>query len=363
MTFDETVGSVRVTAQREDIVSRGTPALVGVSARPTQRDVAQRAGVSQATVSHVLRGHDSSVSPATRRRVLAALSEVAYAPNALAQALRGVKTTLYGMIVRNLSHPTISCMVEAVCGAARENGYNVLIADAGRNAADALRVAALMKGRLCDGVILLGDLPDQDQLWDGYGELGLPAVGLMQGSVELPVPNVSIDNALGTEIALSHLYELGHRRIAFVNVTPLQGARERLERYELFRSERSLDSDPSLVLGVGHGPAAGAMAAKKLLSLRKRPTAVLAATDETAIGILAWAAQSGVPIPDHLSVVGFDDSPHAEFTVPPLTTVRQPMKEIVERAIQLISQGVSHPASLYLIPPVLIVRKSTCSVR
>ena len=327
--------------------------------RPTQREVARLAGVSQATVSIVLTGQDSGVSLETRRRVQEALKTVGYQPNLLARGLRGVPTALLGVIARGVAHPLIGGMIDAVTRAARGHGYNVITADAGDSAGDALILANLMKDRLCDAVVLLGDLPDDQVLWAGYQELGLTAVGLMQGSRELPIPNVSVDNAGGTQLALDHLRALGHKRIAILYPSELHAALDRLARYEDLCHHHRLIRPPEYVVGVANVATDGALAMEKLLQLETPPTAVFAANDELALGALCWAAENGVSVPDDVCVIGFDDSPHAQVAVPRLTTVAQPMEEMAAIATKILL-GKTRPSKMvHLVRPALIVRAST----
>lgn len=269
-------------------------------------------------------------------------------------------TALVGVIARGVAHPLIAGMIDAFTRAARGYGYSVITADAGDSAADALTLANLMKARLCDAVVLLGDLPDDDILWAGYKELGLRAVGLMQGSRELPIPNVSVDNDYGAQLAFDHLRTLGHKRIAFLYPSELHAALDRLASYEELCHRHALPVMPEYVVGVANVASDGALAMEKLLQLEAPPTAVFAANDELALGALCWAAENGVRIPRDVSIIGFDDSPHAQVAVPRLTTVAQPVEEMAATAIELLLEKKRRTTKMvHLVRPTLIARAST----
>ena len=340
-----------------------TPSVVRLpGSRPTQRDVARLAGVSQTTVSQVLTARHDRLSESTRQRVLAALDELGYTPNALARGLRGARTALLGVIARDLTQPSIVMMITALIREARSRGYEVLVADTGESAPAALDLAALMKHQLCDGVLLVGDVHDEQLLWDGYGQVGLPAVGLLQGSRDLPIANVSVDNVAGATIALEHLAGLGHSRVAFIGAGWIHGSSDRRQVFEEFRQAMNLSEEPGYLVEAENSPQGGVKALERLLALEVRPTAVFAATDLIAMGVLAQAHRAGVAVPDELSVIGFDDAPQSAFLAPALTTVRQPLEELAREAIAVLAEGTATMvagAAHRLVAPTLSVRAST----
>ncbi len=334
-------------------------------ARPTQRDVARLAGVSQATVSYVLTGRGAELNASTEARVRAALEELGYIPNVLARGLRGVRTALFGAIARELRQPTIAAVIDALVTAARTAGYEMIVSTTEASAPDTLNLATLMKEQLCDGVALVGDVLDDSLLWERYGEVGLPAVGVLQGSRSLPITNVTVDNHEGATLAVEHLLGLGHERIAFVGAGWIHGSRERLRVIEEFRAAGRLTGAADLIVDSENTPQGGAGALTALWDLSERPTAIFAATDTVAIGILSRAAELGIVIPRDLSVVGFDDVATSSFLVPALTTVAQPLKEIAAEAIAVLvgrtAGGKSDPTP-HLMAPRLVVRSSTAAV-
>lgn len=325
----------------------------------TQRDVARLANVSQTAVSLVLNGLDGGVSETTRRRVRAAVDELGYIPNPMARGLRGVSTALIAIIARNLHHPPLLAMIESVIVEARKFGFHALVADAGGSARDALNLVALMESRLCDGIILVGDLPDEQVLWKGLSGVDLPTVGLFQGSRRIPLCNISVDNRSGASQALTHLYSLGHRRIAYVDdAGGTHGPQIRKAVYQDFVKSRSIVDFHVPTDGT---PAGGQRAFDALMEKPAPPTAIFAATDELALGILSRAAATGRAVPMELSVVGFDDMPRAEYLTPPLTTVRQPIPVLARLAMRELARPErDRPGTDDLeIEPELVVRQST----
>lgn len=339
------------------------PARAG-SSRPTQRDVARLAGVSQATVSYVLTG-GAQLNEATTARVRAAVKELGYTPNVLARGLRGVRTRLLGVIARDFRHPVVVTVIDALVREARLCGYEVIVSNTDASAPATLNLAALMKEQLCDGVALVGDVADEHLLWERYGDIGLPTVGVLQGNRDLPVANVSVDNEAGATLAMRHLIDLGHERIAFVGAGWIHGSLERLDVFQQWRSRGVVASEPRYVVEADNDPEGGVLALDRLWELPERPTAVFAATDSIAMGLLARAAELGIAVPRELSVVGFDDAPPSAFLAPALTTVRQPFEAIAREAVGVLvrqAEGSSRGAQQYRLAPTLSVRASTAPV-
>jgi DNA-binding LacI/PurR family transcriptional regulator len=333
--------------------------------RPTMKEISQIAGVSQSTVSRILSGTEFRVpiAPRTRERVLKAVADLGYTPNPLARALRGARSALLGLIVRDVADPFFALAIEAITAEARRRGYGVVLGHARARAKDAAAFQETLATWHGDGTILLGDLRDEPGLLAHLLGRELPLVGLCQGSRAPRIPVVNVDNAAGTRLALEHLHDLGHRRIAFVQGGWMGDGRERLRAYRAFMREHDLpvpsgyvrDSDNSLAGGLDAGLAA--------LALSQPPTAIFAASDVVALGVLKAAASRGVQVPDELSVVGFDDIPFAAYAVPSLTTVRQPIDEMarlaVEQVLECVDKTTTRPVHrTRLVQPTLIVRES-----
>jgi len=332
----------------------------------TMRDVARATGVSQSTVSRVLSGASTTVPIAdgTRERVLAAAARLGYRPNPLARGLRGLGTMLLGVIVREITDPFFAGAIEAVSIEASRRGYNVVLGHAHGRADEAMALWAVLEARHCDAILILGDMSDQPRLLDDLGGAHVPVVALWQGSRADGVASVSVDNGAGVRAVLDHLVELGHRRIAFVS-GPRHG--DIMEREEAYRAYLAGIDEPlraGYVLRAADGAQGGADALAAMLDLPEPPTAIVASTDVLAIGVLHGAHTRALQVPHDVSVTGFDDIPLAAFAMPPLTTVRMPVREMVRAAVEMVIDEAgarsrqSRPARPVL-QPSLVVRDST----
>jgi DNA-binding LacI/PurR family transcriptional regulator len=330
------------------------------------RDIARLAGVSQSTISRVLNDAPTRVPIAerTRERVLGAARQLGYRPNPLARGLRGAPTMLIGAVVRDITDPFFGGAIEALSVEARARGYNVMLGHAHGRADEAIALAGVLETRHCDAIVLLGDMQDQPRMLDDLTRSIVPVVALWQGSAELAVPTVNVDNRAGVQAALSHLVELGHERIAFIAGRMLGDIREREAAFVEFMEKQFGQAQQLYIRHTVNTAVGGAEALEWLLSLKQPPTAIVCSTDTLAFGVLHTAYARGRKVPDELSVVGFDDMMLASHTVPALTTLRMPTSEIVAQGLEL-AIGLARQTSLHeephvqVIPPTLIVRQST----
>jgi DNA-binding LacI/PurR family transcriptional regulator len=333
---------------------------------PTMRDIANLAGTSQSTVSRVLNDTPTRVPIAaeTRERVNAAARQLGYRPNPLARGLRGAPTMLIGAVVRDITDPFFAGAIEALSTEARSRGYNVVLGHAHGSADEALELATVLETRHCDAIVLLGDMQDQPTLLADLRDSLVPVVALWQGSSPLEVPTVDVDNRAGIVAGLEHLLDLGHRRIAFISGRPLGDIRERQAAFEEVMRARVGPIPVGYIQHVPNSPTGGEDALAALLELTEPPTAIVTSTDTMAVGVLHAAYARGRRVPADLSVVGFDDIQLAGHTVPALTTLRMPTREIVARGLQLaidLSRDSSAPREprVEVVAPELIVREST----
>jgi DNA-binding LacI/PurR family transcriptional regulator len=338
----------------------------GSQAVVTMRDVARATGVSQSTVSRVLSGAPTAVPIAeqTRERVLAAARELRYRPNPLARGLRGMKTMLLGVIVRDITDPFFAGAIEAASIEASRHGYNIVLGHAHGRADEAIALWRVLEARHCDAILLLGDMSDQPRLIEDLRGAHVPVVALWQGSRSDGIPSVSVDNRAGIAALLDHLVGLGHRRIGFVAGRRLGDILEREEAYVDYMTRIGARPPDGYRQYAPNDPSGGGAALAAMLELPEPPTAVLASTDVLAIGVLHEAHERGIRVPDDLSVTGFDDIPLAAFTVPALTTVRMPVREMVAAAVRLLidedgSPGARARRMAPALEPSLVVRGST----
>lgn len=317
----------------------GSPATRQV----TMKEIAAAAGVSQSTISRVLNGRTDGVriSDATRRRILEVAGELGYRPNPLARGLSGGGTTLLGLIVREIADPFLSKVVQEVVAASRRRGYNVVLGHAASSAGEVLRLKTILETRHCDALMLLGDVHAEEELVLELEAAELPVVGLCRGPRGALSTAVNVDNRLGTRLALNHLRRLGHRRIAFVADPWIGDVRERRAEFHAAMDALGESLPDGYVCDTSNDADGGAKAVDRLLRLDPAPTALFCATDVIALGALHGAAALGVPVPNELSVVGFDDIGIAPYSVPSLTTVQQPVRAMVQRALDLALGAVA----------------------
>jgi DNA-binding LacI/PurR family transcriptional regulator len=330
----------------------------------TMKDVARSAGVSQSTVSRIL--NDTPVAIAvsleTRERVLRIARDLGYRPHPFARALRGAPSMLLGAVVRDITDLFFATAVEALSIEARSHGYSVVLGHAGQQADEALALAAVLEARQCDAIVLLGDLRDEPRLVEDLRNARMPVVGLWHGSHGAAFPTVGVDNTAGIHAALDHLAELGHARIAFVGDESLADVHERQVAFEEYLATVGRTPAAGYLQRVPNTTGGGEEALAALAALPEPPTAVVAATDVLAIGVIHAAYERGLTVPADLSVVGFDDIPLASATVPGLTTVRMPIAGMVAAAVELAVGDAAprdEPPRSIRFEPSLIVRRST----
>jgi DNA-binding LacI/PurR family transcriptional regulator len=333
------------------------------------QDIADAAGVSQSTVSRILTGSHVAIpiNPATRERVLEAARRMRYRPNPLARGLRGSRTMLLGVIVREITDPFFAGAVDAISGEASKRGYNVVLGHAHGNTTEAIALRAVLETRHCDAIILVGDTSDQPLLLKDLHETNVIVVGAWQGSSSLEgVTTVNVDNRAGIYALIDHLLELGHRRIAFIGGrfaagSPLGDIQQRLLAFSDRMAERGVEVPESYIVEAQNNLGSGAAAFEGLMRLPQPPTAVVASTDVLALGALHGACRLDLAVPDAVSIAGFDDLPEAEYSNPPLTTVRQPIAEMAAVAVRAAIDEADHDIEpiVETLSPLLIIRDST----
>jgi DNA-binding LacI/PurR family transcriptional regulator len=307
------------------------------------------------------------INPATRERVLEVARQMRYRPNPLARGLRGARTMLLGVIVREITDPFFAGAVDAISVEASRRGYNVVLGHAHGRTDEAIALRAVLETRHCDAILLLGDTSDQPRLLEDLRETNIDVVGLWQGSAPvLGLSTVSVDNRAGMEALMSHLLGLGHKRMAFIGGGFGEGRLlgdigERRAAFLELMAAANLPVPDSYVCEIENNLSGGATAFESLMNLPVRPTAIFASTDLLAIGALHAAGRMGLSVPRDVSIVGFDDLPMAEYTNPALTTVRQPMAEMAAVGVgaAIDKDRAEGAAVVQLLVPSLVVRESS----
>ena len=304
---------------------------------PTIVDVAREAGVSIKTVSRVL-NHEPGVHESTRDQVLKVVEALRYRPKQSARSLAGGRSFLIGLLYYDPSAIFVGSVQQGATLRCRELGYHLVVESLHNDAPDLRQqIDRMVLALRPDGMILTPPLCDNPEVLAALRESGTPCV-LMSPERDLPgVPSVRMDDVHAAEEITNLLLSLGHQRIAFIKGPPDQSASAL--RYQGFVNAlraHGLEPDPELVQPGAFTFASGRDAAHQLLSRRQRPTAVFASNDDMALGVLAAAQRLGLPVPNELSVAGFDDSPTAALVWPPLTTVRQPVAEMARTAVEML---------------------------
>ena len=340
----------------------------------TMQDIAKAAGVSQSTVSRVFNRAVTQVpiAESTKERILAEADRLGYRPNPLARGLRGARTMLLGAIVREITDPFFATAVEFLSMEAAARGYNVVLGSAHSRADEAIALRDVLETRHCDALLLLGDMRDQPRLIEDLRTWQVPLVAVWQGTNFEGFPTVNADNRAGVFAAAEHLLDLGHRRIAFIGGRPLGDIRQRRAAFSERMAAAGIELPDGYVAHVANDPAGGDAALRTMMALHEPPTAIVTSTDVLATGVLHAAAEIGLSVPADLSVVGFDDIPLASYTVPALTTVHMPVREMTARAIELaieLAEGAdndtvtSDVVAAHVLTPSLVIRRSTSEPR
>ncbi len=334
----------------------------------TLADIAKAANVSVSTVSRVLnqRAGDIPISPATVERVREAAKRLGYAPNPFATALRTQRTGVLGALLRDLGDPFLSQLVRALQRAANAEGFDLLIGHAAADLETAERHLSFLLNPWFDGLFLLGNLPGDALLRQMLELRARPCVAVACGP-EKAFPSVSIDEESGTLMALDYLYQLGHRRIAFLGNLEHAGVSERLTCFWRFVKERNLTWQAEYEQCCASLRSEAVVCVQRLLALPNPPTALFCASDLLALGALSGAWQRGCMVPEHLSILGFDDIEEAATGFPALTTVRQPVELMAEHATRLIRSLIEDHSSVsgeqrsQIVQPELLIRQSCCA--
>jgi LacI family transcriptional regulator, repressor for deo operon, udp, cdd, tsx, nupC, and nupG len=328
---------------------------------PTIHDVAARAEVSTATVSRVL-SNPEKVAEATRRRVLKAVDQLGYSPNAAAKSLRTLTTRKLLVTVPDIANPFFSLIIQGIEEAALREGYSVMLGDTHHDAQREERYGEMLLRREVDGLIFLGHSLSKSVGGMMKKSQMAPIVNGCEYSPNLGVPSAHVDNEAAAYEAMSHLYGLGHRQIGVLTgplASPL--SRDRLRGAQACARENGASKQVMVVNG-DFSIESGIAAAARLLAQPTSPTAIFCFNDEMAIGVLDYANRVGRSVPESLSVLGFDDIRFARYMRPALTTISQPMLDIGRETVRLllgVLQGtVTTPVSITL-PHKLEIRSST----
>jgi LacI family transcriptional regulator len=331
----------------------------------TMNDVARIADVSVATVSHVVNG-TRFVSAERVERVHAAMQQLGYTPDGAARSLRLGRTQTLGLVIPDNSNPYFAALARWIEEAGFEAGYTTIVGNSNEQPDREQRYVSTLLSKRVDGLILSLSRGDHSYLSRVLENARTPVV-VVDSDAALPAADVvRFDNAGGSYRAARHLIELRHSNMAYV-AGPAD-SRTGAEREDGFRralADAGLELSERLVTEGDFHFAGGRSAIARLLETGERFTAVAAANDLTAAGVVRELSERGLAVPGDISVIGFDDAPLAEMISPALTTMRQPLQHMAHTAVSLLlNRGASRdgpppPPNRHVLPTSLVVRQST----
>jgi LacI family transcriptional regulator/LacI family repressor for deo operon, udp, cdd, tsx, nupC, and nupG len=326
-------------------------------------DIARAARVSIATVSRVV-NEPEVVSERTRTRVQRAMARLGYQPNRVARRLRqrGGRRQLIGLIIPEIENSHFSEIVRGVEDAAHKRGIAVMLCNSDDDPAKERFYLDILRAESVDGVIA-PPIHDRDPALLAAAESGLPLVVIDRRLRRPGVDSVRVDNRLGARIAVEHLLDRGHTRIAHIS-GPARNftSRERREAWSRALEDRGFAAPRDYLWQGDNRRESGVAGAEALLSLPTPPQAIFVANNLMSIGVLEVIHGRGLAVPADVAVVGFDDPPWAQALRPALTSVRQPTREMGRVAVELLTDRLEHPRApvrSVMLEPELMVRDST----
>lgn len=331
--------------------------------RITMRQIAARARVSVGTVSHVI-NHTAGVREPVRRRVLEAIERLGYQPSLLARGLRRNQTTIIGVIIPDISNPFFPLVVRGVEDIAYQNSYRLMLCNADNDAQKEQVYFDELRAYRMAGLIVIPSV--NSRLVAAAGTAGeLPVICLDRCPEGWKGDSITVDNTEGAYQATRYLLELGHRRIAAITgQLHVTSAVERLKGFKRALREFGITMAPEYIQEGRFDRLSGYEKSLMLLQFSPRPTAIFAANDLVALGVLAAMRELGLRCPEDVSLTGFDDLELASFTNPALTTVAQPAYQMGARAAALLFErlrGEELPAQHIVMKTALKVRDSTAA--
>lgn len=303
----------------------------------TIKDVAKKANVSIATVSRIL-NNQKGYSEKTKRKVLEAIEELDYHPNAIARGLINKKTSTIGVLFPALSSMLVTELLAGIEKAAHLHGSSVIVCHTESNGSKTMKYLQLLNEKRVDGIIFTSEVL-KEEYYEFIQKMNIPLVLLSTESRAYSVPYVKVDDRHAAYSATQYLIKNGHTRIGMIsgNRNDLIAGKTRIEGFKNALMDLGLPiQDSQIVYSEGFTFADGMEGLKKLRNQAPGVTAVFTASDEIAFGAISAAFQMGVKIPEDLSIIGYDNLKIAEMSIPPLTSLAQPFYEMGEKAARMI---------------------------
>lgn len=303
------------------------------------KDIALETGYSVNTVSLALRG-SKRVNEATRQKILSVAERNRYVPNNIARALVKQRTMTVGVVLTDITNPILTSLAHHIEHLLAALGYVMVLVTNDQSLEREKRALDVLRAQQVDGMLVVPAHHENLSHIEPLQEAAYPVV-LLAGGSAADVNLVTMDDTLGAYKATCHLIELGHRKIAL-----LSGGAEKFVGYQRALTDHHLTLDPALVIEPGGSNYEhGYHAASALFQLKSPPTALLAATDYLALGAISWCKAHQLKVPEHLAVIGFDDTEAAKYSEPNLSSVTYDAARISERAVSRLMALISQPSA------------------
>ncbi|MDH2363322.1 LacI family DNA-binding transcriptional regulator [Priestia megaterium] len=325
--------------------------------KPTIYDVAEKAGVSIATVSKVI-NNTGRISDKTRKKVNLIMNELNYHPSFVASALTGKRTQTIGLLIPNIANPFYSEFARNLEDRAHELGYSIVICSTDYNEEKEKKYVSLLMRKQVDGFIITSGFTNVGLIQEVMDQK-IPVALIAYSIPTLSLNSIGIDDYKAGYQATAHLAELGHKRIAVIAET-VQSSNDRVRGYKDALKEYQLEFDINLYIETKATVEDGEIATDKLLNVEEPPTAIFAFNDILAIGTMQCAKKRGLSIPENLSVIGCDNTILA--LIPSLTTMGQPLREMGYEAADILIEEIEGKKTRkhqILLSPELVIRDST----
>jgi LacI family transcriptional regulator len=348
----------------------------GAKSAVTMREVAKNSGFSPATVSIVLNNAPLAryIAPATKKRIEETAKKLGYRPNAMARFLRSKRSHSVGVMLFDVTDPFCAPILRGIENALYQSSYVPIFADAHNQKSRFEHCLEMLLEHHVEALIVVANWLFVDiQLLADLSKRNITAATICWEVPGDSVSSVIVDNEAGGRLALEHLYHLGHRKIAFIRGPKmLIDSAPRWKGTQKFAHSVGLEIDSSLVVQLpdvwdpNSGFEGGYRLTEELLQRKKRFTALMAFDDLTAMGAIRALTKAGLKVPEHCSVVGFDDVPFSAMAAPSLTTVRQPLEAMGSLAVNTVMEGINAglekrdwSISRHKVSPELVIRDST----
>jgi DNA-binding LacI/PurR family transcriptional regulator len=322
-------------------------------------DVAEKAGVSIATVSKVI-NNTGRISDKTRKKVISVIDELNYYPSFVASALTGKRTQTLGLLMPNLANPFYAELARGMEDRAEEQNYSIVMCSTDYKAEKEQKYVSLLVRKRVDGFIITAGFNNVDLIKELI-EHKIPIVLINYNIARASLNSVSVDDYAGGYQAVAHLAELGHKRIAMIAET-VQSSAERIRGYKGALKHFELVYDEKLYTEAKATVENGRKETEKLLALEEPPTAIFAFNDILAIGAIEAVRKLGLSVPEDISIIGFDNTILSKYCSPSLTTMSQPLDEIGHQAVDLLVEEIESRKTQkqrIMLSAELIIREST----